>query len=56
MAYEKHLYYKLFFIFNCIKKKKKAIVCSAVWSRLIAVDTLVLLHPAPPQHLDVFGS
>lgn len=25
-------------------------------SRFIAIDMLVLLHPAPPQNVDVFGS
>lgn len=27
-----------------------------LWSRLVAVDVPMLLHPAPPLHVDVFGS
>lgn len=47
------------FITNCLdikwgKKQTSHVIC--LWSRLVAVDTLVLLHPAPPQRLDVFGS
>lgn len=41
--------------FEVSKKTKNKIHLSGS-SRLIAVDTLVLLHPAPPQHLNVFGS
>lgn len=38
--------------------KRKVCVCGEVKgqrSRLVAVDALVLLHPAPSQHLQVFG-
>lgn len=37
-------------------QKEKPSHCVCLWSRLVAVDALVLLHPAPPLRLDVFGS
>lgn len=53
-AYEKLLYYKLFF--KGIKRKDKSHLVLSARSWLVAVDALVLLHPTPPQRLDVFGS
>lgn len=53
MAYEKDLYYNFFFV-GIKKKNESRLIC--LWSRLVAVDALVLLHPAPPQLLNVFGS
>lgn len=43
------------FFSKCIKKKKQNPSHLRLLSRLVAIDTLVLLHPAPPQHVDVFG-
>lgn len=42
------------FITNFLVRKMTVLL--GVGSRLVAVDTLLLLHPAPPQHVDVFGS
>lgn len=38
------------------QKEKQKPTRLSEWSRLVAVDTLVLLHPAPPQRVHVFGS
>lgn len=44
---------KITFITNFRYQKEKQ---SRVRLWLVAIDTLVLLHPAAPQRLDVFGS
>lgn len=48
----KNIFIKLYL---SIKRRKKNPTHSAVWSRLVAVDALVLLHPTPPQRVHVFG-
>lgn len=50
----KNIYYKLFF--SLYQKENPKSFRSSPWSRLVAVDTLVLRCPTPPQHVDVFGS
>lgn len=40
--------------FRYQKEKQSHVISLSLW--LVAVDTLVLLHAAPPQHLNVFGS
>lgn len=56
MSYLWHM--KNIFITNSFRyqkeKQKPSLLSLRSW--LVAVDTLVLLHPAPSHHLDVFGS